>query len=105
MSQLLPCPACNRHLEFHETSCPFCGAALSPAPPCTGSCSGGATTRLARAALVAAGAALVGAACSSSQSVIAPYGTPPHFDAGTESPQDAGAPTDGSPDTNGGAEK
>ena len=28
MSQLLPCPACHRHVESHETSCPFCLVAL-----------------------------------------------------------------------------
>lgn len=101
MSQLLlPCRGCHRHVESHETSCPFCGVPLSPTQPCNGRCSGLPAARLARAALVAAGAALLGAACQSSQSVIAPYGTPPHFDAGTDSPQDAGAPTDGSPDAN-----
>jgi hypothetical protein len=99
MSRLLPCPACQRHVDANETSCPFCQAVLSPAPPCAG-CSGPPVARLARAALVAAGAALLGAACSSSQSVLAPYGVPPHYDAGTDSPQDAGAATDGPANTN-----
>ena len=98
MSELHPCPACQRHVASTEMSCPFCGVALSPTRPCTGRCSGLPAPRLARAALVAAGAALLGAACESSQSVLAPYGTPPHFDAATESPPDAGTPTDGSPD-------
>jgi hypothetical protein len=44
---------------------------------------------------VAAGAALLGAACESSQSVLAPYGTPPHFDGATQSHPDAGEATDG----------
>ncbi|HXT98682.1 MAG TPA: hypothetical protein VN853_20450 [Polyangia bacterium] len=66
MSQLLPCPACSRHVDAAETACPFCAAVLSesfrtmrpPAPP---------RRRLSRAALMAAGATLVGAAaCSSS---------------------------------------
>jgi len=99
MSELVPCRACQRHVTSDETSCPFCQA-LSPTSPCTGACSGLPSARLARAALVAAGAALLGAACQSSHSAIVPYGIPPHFDAGTESPQDGGAPTDGSPDAN-----
>jgi hypothetical protein len=97
MSDLLPCPACQRHVATNETSCPFCGVAFAPPRPCAG-CSGPAAGRLARAALVAAGAALVGAACSSSPSVMPPYGTPPHFDAGAESAPDTGAATDGAPD-------
>jgi hypothetical protein len=97
MSDLIPCPGCHRHVESHETSCPFCRVALSPTRPCTGACSGLPAARLARAALVAAGAALLGAACSS-QSAIVPYGVSPFPDAGTDSPQDAGAPADGSPD-------
>ena len=101
MSELLPCGACGRNVKADETACPFCGAALSPPRPCAGGCSGLAAARLARAALVAAGAALLGAAaCDSSPSVVPPYGVPPHFDAGTDSPQDGGAPTDGSPDAN-----
>ena len=97
MSDLIPCRACQRHVASNEASCPFCGA-HSPAQPCTG-CSGPTAARLAQAALVAAGAAaLLGASCSSN-SVIVPYGLPPHQDATVDSPQDAGAPTDGSPDT------
>lgn len=96
MSQLLPCRACQRHVNSEETSCPFCQA-LAPTKACTGACSGLLSARLARAALVAAGAALLGAACESNSAIV-PYGIPPQFDAGTESPQDGGAPTDGSPD-------
>ena len=97
MSSLVPCPGCDRHVRSDETTCPFCQAALAPARPCVG-CSGPPAARLARAALVAAGAALLGAACQS-QSVLVPYGVPPHFDAGTQSDRDAGAPTDGTPDS------
>jgi hypothetical protein len=67
MSHLAPCPACNRHVDVVETACPFCAAALaesfrghrSPAPP---------PRRLGRAALMAAGATLMGA-CSSSDAI------------------------------------
>src|SRR4051812_47263654 len=58
MTQLIPCPGCNRHVRRAETSCPFCSAALSltdvpePALP---------RTRLGRAATFAFGATLVGA--------------------------------------------
>jgi len=102
MSQLVPCPACQRHVESNEASCPFCEAALSQTRPCAGGCSS-PPARLARAALVAAGAALLGASCSSSQSTVVPYGVPPHVDGGTDAPQDAGTPPDGSPDTNDGS--
>lgn len=70
MSQLLPCPACNRHVDAAEAACPFCGAALPESfraarplvPP---------PRRLGRAALMAAGAMLVGAAACSSNDAIA----------------------------------
>jgi hypothetical protein len=69
MSQLLPCPACNRHVDAAETACPFCAAVLPEAfrasrplvPP---------PRRLGRAALMAAGATLVGAAACSSNDAI-----------------------------------
>jgi hypothetical protein len=64
MSQFAPCPSCNRHVVTVEIACPFCSAALPesfrqrPAPPAP-------RGRLSRAALMAAGAVLVGAAgCS-----------------------------------------
>ena len=84
MSALVPCPGCNRHLKSDETTCPFCQAAVAPGS-CAGRCARPSTTRLASAALVAAGAALLGAACESSQSTstFPPYGLPPHVDAGT----------------------
>jgi hypothetical protein len=98
MSSLVPCPGCDRHVKSEDTTCPFCQAALAPARPCVG-CSGPLAPRLARAALVAAGAALLGAACQS-RSVIVPYGVSPQprFDAGTQSDGD-GAPADGPPDS------
>jgi hypothetical protein len=97
MSTLVPCPGCNRHVKSDETTCPFCQAAVAPGQ-CTGRCARPSTSRLAGAALVAAGAALLGVACESSQSAVPPYGIPPHFDAGTQSQRDVGAPTDGPSD-------
>jgi hypothetical protein len=100
MSQLVPCPGCDRHVKSEDTTCPFCQAALAPARPCTG-CSGPLAPRLARAALVAAGAALLGAACESSRSVVVPYGVSPwpNLDAAAQSDRDAGEPADGAPDS------
>jgi hypothetical protein len=69
MSHLAPCPACNRHVDLAETACPFCAAALAEsfrgqpqtvAPP----------RRLSRAALMAAGATLMGAAACRSNDAI-----------------------------------
>ena len=58
MTQLVPCPGCQRHVRQHESSCPFCSVALSlanvPAPLLPRS-------RLGRAATFAFGATLVGA--------------------------------------------
>ena len=103
MSALVPCTGCNRHVKSDETTCPFCQAALAPvAPePCTGRCARPFTARVASAALVAAGAALLGAACQSSQSVLVLYGPPPHVDAGTLADSAGGqtdAPLDALPD-------
>ena len=82
MSQLLPCPACNRHVDAAETACPFCAAVLPEAfrasrplvPP---------PRRLGRAALMAAGATLVGAAACSSNDAIGsgPKDAAPKYDA------------------------
>jgi hypothetical protein len=58
VTQLIPCPGCNRHVRQAESSCPFCSAELSLADvpehvlP---------RTRLGRAATFAFGATLVGA--------------------------------------------
>ncbi len=91
MSALVPCSGCNRHLKSDETTCPFCQAAVASVAPeaCAGRCARPSAPRLVSAALVAAGAALLGAACESSQSAVVPYGIPPHFDAGT--PTDSGS--------------
>lgn len=90
MSALVTCSGCNRHVKSDETICPFCQVAMAPlaSEPCTGRCARLSPARLAGAALVAAGAALLGAACESSQSAFPPYGLPPHYDAGT--PFDSG---------------
>ena len=69
MSHLAPCPACNRHVDVAERACPFCATSLPvafraqpPLIPLRG--------RLGRAALMAAGATLMGAAaCSSSDAI------------------------------------
>ena len=59
MSELVPCPACARHVRKHEAACPFCNAELSlahlPSPLMPRS-------RLGRAATFAFGATLAGAA-------------------------------------------
>ena len=91
MSALVPCSGCNRHVKSDETTCPFCQAAVSPVASgsCAGRCARPAPARLVGAALVAAGAALLGAGCENSNSTIVPYGIPPHFDAGT--PADSGS--------------
>jgi hypothetical protein len=69
MSHLAPCPVCNRHVDIAESACPFCAAALPasfrarpPLIPLRG--------RLGRAALMTAGAALMGAAACSSNDAI-----------------------------------
>jgi len=104
MGALVPCSGCNRHVKSDEAICPFCQAALAPqaSGACSGRCARPSPARLVSAALVAAGAALLGAGCESSQSAVVPYGIPPHFDAGT--PPDSGsaktdaAPSDAAPD-------
>jgi hypothetical protein len=91
MGALVPCPGCNRHVKSDETTCPFCQAPVAPGP-CNGRCARPAPARLVGAALVAAGAALLGAACQSSQSAFPPYGISPNLDAGTHA--DSGGQTD-----------
>lgn len=93
MSQPLhPCPACARHVFADTCQCPFCGAKLSP-ESCAKTAPPPGYRRMSRAARVAAGATLAGAAallgCSSA------YGIPPRdsLDATADAPQDAG--TDG----------
>ena len=101
VNELVPCSQCQRHVRSDEPTCPFCHATLSPGRSCNGRCSGPAPARVAKAALVAAGAALLGPGCFSS--VEPPYGAAPHFDAGTQPPPDAGQPTDASADAKDGA--
>jgi hypothetical protein len=92
MSNFVPCPACNRHVLSAETACPFCTTALPeslrlqiPAPRPPG--------RLSRAALLAAGAALMGAeACSNAVPV---YGAPSGVGGNNTATDGGGA--DGSP--------
>lgn len=81
MSELTPCPECQRHVRKTETRCPFCGEAVSlahlPSPALP-------RRRLGRAATFAFGASVVGATafvgCSDGSDVGAPvavYGAPP----------------------------
>ena len=100
MSELIPCSGCQRHVQANEAACPFCGATLSKVNPCNGRCSGPTAARVAKAALVAAGAAILGVGCSS---VTPPYGGVPIFDAGTQSHPDAGDATDSAPDAKDGS--
>jgi hypothetical protein len=81
MSELAPCPECQRHVRTSETRCPFCGEAVSlahlPPHPLPG-------RRLGRAATFAFGATVVGAtalvACSDGSdgvtNAMAVYGAP-----------------------------
>lgn len=80
MTCLAPCPACNRHVSAHEAACPFCAAAL----PDTFRCQPArvvAAGRLSRAAMIAAGAALMSASCNNATPV---YGVPIQPDAGVD---------------------
>jgi hypothetical protein len=79
MSELTPCPACQRHLRKTEMRCPFCGEAVSlahvPAPALP-------RKRLGRAATFAFGASVVGGtllvACGDDDSggIVPVYGAP-----------------------------
>ncbi len=96
MRSLVPCPSCNRHVESDEPACPFCEAALIPAPSsgiCQGPCSGHPSPRLGRAALMAAGAALLCASCM--RSGVVEYGVAIIPDGGGQN-VDAGMQTDAS---------
>jgi hypothetical protein len=89
-------------VKSDETACPFCQAVVGPRG-CTGRCFGPPEVRFGRAALVAAGAALLGVACQSTN-VFPPYGTPPHLDGGgqIDRPSDAVDQADGVGKTDGG---
>lgn len=58
MTDLQPCAACERHVASTEPACPFCGAAVPPAPPRPGVRRG-----LSRAALFASATLAAAAAC------------------------------------------
>lgn len=63
MSELNPCPSCNRHVRAADVVCPFCSA---PQPSRSPRAEALPRPRLNRAAIFAAGAALAGmSACSS----------------------------------------
>src|SRR3954454_702148 len=94
MSSLVLCPGCGRHVRSDDTACPFCQAALVSQPSanaCQGPCCGHLSPRLSRAALMAAGAALLCAACG--RSTFAAYGTSPAIDSGGQT-VDSGGQTD-----------
>jgi hypothetical protein len=85
MSCLAACPACNRHVSTHETACPFCEAALPESLRCQPACVA-PPGRLSRAALMAAGAALMGASCGTP---LPAYGGVIFPDAGADTSTDA----------------
>jgi hypothetical protein len=100
MSELTPCPECQRHVRKSETRCPFCDTALSLAhlPPHVLP-----RSRLGRAATFAFGAGVVGAtalvSCGGDTDVgTAVYGAPPSAGAGGSFGGSAvyGAPPSGS---------
>jgi hypothetical protein len=99
MSSLVLCPGCGRHVKSDDTACPFCQVALVSQPvasACQGPCSGNRSPRLGRAALMAAGAALLCAACG--RSTTAAYGVAIFAD-GAAQTVDAGGQTDAEPDS------
>ena len=64
MSELNPCPSCNRHVRAADPVCPFCSAPQAARPPRAEAPL--PRPRLNRAAIFAAGATLAGmSACSS----------------------------------------
>jgi len=69
MSHLAPCPGCNRHIDIAEPACPFCATAL-PAAFRAQQSPVRLRGRLGRAALMAAGATLMGAAACSANDAI-----------------------------------
>ncbi len=99
MKSLALCPGCARHVKPDETVCPFCQGELVPKQDhgvCTGPCSGHRFPRLGRAAVVAAGAALLCTSCVLSTS--ASYGTAALVDAGQQT-VDAGGQIDAGVDS------
>lgn len=101
MSQLVPCPSCQRHVRCGE-GCPFCGADPVEAPPTPVRPVG----RLGRAALFAFGATM-GVGALTSGCFTALYGAPAPDDAGVDAAEvmeDSGAvaPAYGAPAPDGG---
>jgi hypothetical protein len=106
MKSLALCPGCARHVKPDETVCPFCQAGLVPPQNtgvCLGPCSGHRFPRLGRAALAAAGAALLCTSCLPSGGVM--YGVAVTTDAGRQTVDaggqtvDAGDQADAGPDS------
>jgi len=99
MKSLALCPGCDRHVKPDETVCPFCQGALVPQQDqgaCVGPCSGHRFPRLGRAAVVAAGAALLCTSCLLSGGSA--YGVAVTTDSGGQT-VDAGGQTDAGPDS------
>ena len=99
MKSLALCPGCARHVKPDETVCPFCQGALVPQQDqgvCVGPCSGHRFPRLGRAALAAAGAALLCTSCLPSGGAM--YGVAVTIDAGRQT-VDAGTQTDAGVDS------
>jgi hypothetical protein len=93
MTCLAPCPACGRHVAVDAAACPFCSAPLPESFRRDHVCQR-SPGRLSRAALVAAGAALLGAeACWSGS---AAYGVAVVEDASAGRPAADGGATGGS---------
>jgi len=89
MSCLAPCPGCKRHIGTDETACPFCSAALLDSFRCQPGSR--PRPRLSRAAMVAAGAALLGAeACNTAPAPL--YGPAPPLDAAADTGTMDGGP-------------
>jgi hypothetical protein len=83
---LVPCPACNRHVFADACACPFCQAALSADLCAKVHQLPAGHRRMSRAARVAAGAALLGAACGNTS--VAAYGGAIILDGGPDRPAD-----------------
>jgi hypothetical protein len=88
MSQLTPCPECQRHVRKTEARCPFCDSALSlahvPAPVLPRARMGRAATFAFGASVVGA-TALVGCTLEDPGGNVAVYGAPPAGGAGGSS--------------------
>jgi hypothetical protein len=94
MKSLALCPGCARHVKPDETVCPFCQGALVAKQDegvCMGPCAGHRFPRLGRAALAAAGAALLCTSCLPSGGSA--YGVAVITDAGRQT-VDTGGQTD-----------